>query len=100
MVYAYTQYSAQFLNEDAFDQYLATEPFNLVHADILCASAIRPTWFTREDYAWFEQTRSMAQSLGLDSASLAEHVLAQYSARQAQIALGESLPLGDLLQEP
>lgn len=102
LAHPYSQYSAQFPDEAAFDEYLAKEPFNLVHADILCASAIRPHWFAPNDYAWFQQTRSLAQSLDLDLASLAEHVLAQYGARHAHtaVALDKSLPLDGLLQEP
>lgn len=97
----YSQYACFFADEWTFDKYLESTPFNRVHADVLCASAIRPDWLSVEDYAWFKETRSMALSIDLDLPSLAEHVLAQYNTRhQPQTnPIDEALPLPDLLQE-
>ena len=101
LTHPYSQYKCFFLDENMFDHYLAITPFNRVHADVLCACAIRPAWLSVEDYAWFKQTQKMALSLDLDAATFGDHVLAQYNARHQPQAtpLDEALPLPDLLQE-
>ena len=45
LTHPYSQYKCFFLDENMFDQYLAITPFNRVHADVLCACAIRPHGF-------------------------------------------------------
>ncbi len=97
----YTQYSALFIDEQAFDQYLTQTPFNRVHADIAGASAIRPTWLSVDDYAWLKETQSMALGLNLDAASLGEHILAQYHAKHLPLApaLNTAIALPDLSQD-
>ena len=49
LTHPYSQYKCFFLDENMFDQYLAITPFNRVHADVLCACAIRPAWLSVED---------------------------------------------------
>lgn len=87
---SFSRYAQMFKDESEFELYLAQSAFNAAHANVLCASAIRPPWFSKGDYAWFKDITGMACSIGLDMNDLPMHVLAQYQARQVPAARTES----------
>ena len=92
---AFTQYAKLFKKESDFECYLAELPFNAAHADVLCASAIFPTWFPKEDHAWFKEISGMALSIGVGMSDFSMHVLAQYPTRHSRTPYIESWHMGE-----
>ena len=94
---AFSFYSQMFDQEDAFEIYLQTTPFDKPHADVLCTAAIRPSWFSKDDYQWFKDATNMANSIGMDMETLTLHILDQYKKRHGFSTPSESWEMGDAL---